>query len=429
MKLVDILKRKGIDLFEIYYEEIETRPVVFLQNILQSLEVKREKGFGLRIIKGGRVGFSSSNDLSNPEEIVDFAIASSQFGEEITFEFPQKTEYNEVEIYDPTGWGINERIKLGEALLTEISTFGDVQTDIELSFSTRKIRIFNSSGLDVSYEKTLYTLEVDGMTLLPTGITWIYESKVSTKPIEKTEEIVENLKKKLKWSEKLAEIKSGYYPIILAPHVTISLISAFLLGVQGKNIAKGISPLTGRIGEKILDERLTLWDDALYPNLFRSRPFDDEGVPTIKKPFIEKGVLKSYLLDLHSASQLGMNPTGNALRSYQNQPTPAINNLVMEGGEKSLEEMLKDTEYGIFVCSDIGSGQSNLLAGDFSLNVGLGFLIKNGEIIGRVKDTMISGNVYDVFREIISLSKERHVFWNYLLPYIKLEGIKITSKS
>jgi PmbA protein len=429
MEIVDILKRRGIEKFEIYYEEIETHPVLFLQNVLQSLEVKRESGIGIRIIKDGKIGFSSTNDLSNPEEVLDFAIASSRFGEKIEFDFPSRTSYKEVEIFDPTGWDIKERIKLGDVLLKEIGKFGDVQTDIELSFSTRRIRIMNSSGLDISYEKTLYSIEVEGLTLLPTGITWIYESKVSTKPIEKTEEIIENLKRKLKWAEKLAEVKSGYFPVILAPQVSISLIGAFLLGVQGKNVAKGISPLTGRIGEKILDDRVTFWDDALYPGLLRSRPFDDEGVPTEKKPFIEKGTLKTYLLDLHSASQLGLNSTGNAVRSYQSQPSPGLNNLIMDMGDRSLEDIIKDTEYGLLVCNDIGGGQSNLLAGDFSLNVGLGYLIERGEIVGRVKDTMISGNVYEVFREVIALSKEREIFWNYVLPHIKLGGIKITSKS
>lgn len=426
-EILKALKRRNIGKFEIFQIVEEKEPVVFQQNELQSLEFKKVTGIGLRIIKDGKLGFSSTTDMRNADELVDYALESAKFGEEVEFDFPEIEKYAELPIYNPAGWDIEERIKLGEKLLKEISKFGDVETDIEFTFQKKRLRIINSGGLDISYEKTLYNLTLEGLTVLPSGIAWLYEHMISTSPLKNVEIVLEKLKEKLTHSQRVYPVKAGYYPVIIAPQVARSILLALLLGVNGINVEKGISPLQSKKGERIL-KNLTLIDDPHRAEMMEAKPFDDEGIKTEKRYILENGVLKTFLLDLKTAAKLKEKPTGHAKRSYDSPPLPSPSNIIIEGGDRSLEEIISSLDYGLLIYSDIGGGQSNLLAGDFSLNVGLGLVIENGEIKGRAKDTMISGNFYNSFNEEIEFSKEREVFHNLLIPYMVLKGVRITSK-
>ena len=95
-------------------------------------------------------------------------------------------------------------------------------------------------------------------------------------------------------------------------------------------------------------------------------------------------------------------------------------------GEEGVSQILEELGEALVVYGTIGAGQSNLLAGEFSFNVGMGFLVKGGEVVGRVKDTMVSGNVYEA--EILAVSREQEVYWTHRLPYIALGGVAVSAK-
>jgi len=194
--------------------------------------------------------------------------------------------------------------------------------------------------------------------------------------------------------------------VIFIPEAMSNLLHAIQIGTNGKQVQKGASPLTDRIDEKLLDERISIWDDGTLDYGVGSAPFDDEGVQTQKTPLFETGVLKGFLFDLQTAGIMNAKPTGNGSRGYDSLPLPGNNNLVVSPGKLSLDNMIKSVKEGIIVHDVIGGGQSNLLAGDFSVNIGLGYKIENGEIVGRVKDTMVAGNVYDAFQNIVGLGAE-----------------------
>ncbi len=170
-------------------------------------------------------------------------------------------------------------------------------------------------------------------------------------------------------------------------------------GVNGKLIQKGASPLTDRLGEQVLDERISIFDDGLIDFAASSAPHDTEGLPSARTPLFENGVLRNYLLDLQTAGVLDAKPTGNGLRTYSSQPGPGDNNTMIMPGDTSFDEMLAGIKHGLLVDSVLGGGMGNALAGDFSVNVALGFLIENGKPAGRVKNCMVFGNVYDLLRD------------------------------
>jgi PmbA protein len=230
-------------------------------------------------------------------------------------------------------------------------------------------------------------------------------------------------------AERVADVKTGEMDVIFTPEVMPTLIQAFTLGANGKTVQKGNSPLGGRIGEKILDERISILDDATIPAGVNTQPIDDEGIPVRKKHIFSKGVLENYLLDLEHAQLLGMESTGNGMRGYSSCPSPGATNIYIQPGDKSLEQMIKEVKEGLIVYGMIGGGQSNILAGDFSVNLSPGFYIKNGEIQGRVKDVMLAGNVYNIMKNVKDISNVVEECFGIYSPAFAFADMKIAAKS
>jgi PmbA protein len=132
-----------------------------------------------------------------------------------------------------------------------------------------------------------------------------------------------------------------------------------------------------------------------------------------------------FIYDLETAGITGSKPTGNGERGFSSLPSPGYSNLVIPTGPKPTREIIRETKNGLWIHSVLGSGQSNMLAGDFSLNAHLAYRIENGEITGRVKDTMISGNVYDIFKKIKDISSDQDDTGSKFFPAIAFEGIKV----
>lgn len=128
--------------------------------------------------------------------------------------------------------------------------------------------------------------------------------------------------------------------------------------------------------------------------------FDDEGVPTSNKVFIENGILKNFYYDIQTATEAKTESTGNGFRGGLSSPSPGISTLIFGEGDLSFEEMVESIEEGIIVDQVLGAGQGNTLAGEFSLNISLGFLVEKGKIVGRIKDCMIAGNTFDALNDV-----------------------------
>ena len=101
--------------------------------------------------------------------------------------------------------------------------------------------------------------------------------------------------------------------------------------------------------------------------------------------------------------------------------------MVIEGGNTTLSDMIRNTKDGLLIYGTLGGGQSNMLNGDFSLNILLGYCIESGEITGRVKDTMVSGNVYDVLSRVTYIGSDVEEIGNCFVPDVCCEGVTVTA--
>jgi PmbA protein len=203
------------------------------------------------------------------------------------------------------------------------------------------------------------------------------------------------------------------------------LISAF----NGKTVLEGASPVGNRRGETIFDKKLNIRDDATTAYRPGSRPCDDEGIPTQQTSLIKEGKVIDFLYDLQTAALAGTQSTGNGSRGRGSLPTPSSSTLIISAGNTSFEEMVADIKEGIVVEQLMGAEQGNVLGGDFSGNVLLGYKVENGTITGRVKDTMVSGNIYEALKDITALGSESRWLGGFLqTPHIYLPALSVSSK-
>jgi len=176
------------------------------------------------------------------------------------------------------------------------------------------------------------------------------------------------------------------------------------------------------MGEVIANKLITVTDDPLRNRGLGSRSFDGETLPVKKQQLIKDGVLQSWLLDLASASQLGLTPTGNASRSLSGPPSPGTSNCLIENGELSVEELISDIKQGFLVTELIGSSVS-LTTGDYSRGAS-GFWIENGEIAYAVTEATIAGNLKEMFFEMTP-ANDIDLRFSTSAPTIRVDGMTI----
>jgi len=425
------LAKKQSESSEVLFVETEESPVKFQANKLHSLETKYTTGAGLRIVKDGRIGFSCTTDLSKLKELVANAVASAKYGQKAKFTFPKKAEKAAVEVFSsevrkarPEAF-VEAGRKSIAGLLAEVP---EMKCDIRLTRSVARIRLVNSAGMEVGITRTLSHFDLSGLVIGPDGLLWVYEGKSSRKLVLPGKKAVSKLAEQVRLAKKVVPLSGKPLPVLFAPEVMPNLWYAVVMGVNGKSAQKGSSPLVGKIGEKLLDERVTITDDPTLDWGPGSSPWDDEGVKSRKNALFEKGVFQGFLYDLQTAGMVGAKSTGSARRSFNSLPYPSVTNLVIKPGGDKLQDLVRGMKEGLLIYGVIGGGQSNLLAGDFSLNIGLGYKVENGQITGRVKDAMVSGNLYALLKDnLLALSKETEWAGNIKTPAVLFKDVSIAS--
>lgn len=189
--------------------------------------------------------------------------------------------------------------------------------------------------------------------------------------------------------------RPGRYPVLFDPRVSFSLLGHFTSAINGQSVARKTSFLQDRLGEQVLAEGITIVDDPLRARGLRSRPFDAEGVAVAPRELVANGVLTGWIAESASARQLGIAPTGHAVRSAGGAPSAAPSNLWMKAGNRSREQLLAAFEEALLVVELIGHGV-NGVTGDYSRGA-VGFMVRNGEIAEPVSEITIASNLKDMF--------------------------------
>ena len=187
----------------------------------------------------------------------------------------------------------------------------------------------------------------------------------------------------------------GEMAVIYEPRVAISLLGHFAAAINGAGIARQASFLIDKLGEQIFAPGITIIDDPKRKGALRSRLFDGEGLPMRAMELVSDGRLNGWLAASAAARQLGIAPTGHAVRGIAGPPSAGPSNMHIVAGKRSREEMIAAEDRAIFVTELIGMGV-NGVTGDYSRGAS-GFLIEKGEIVGPVSGITIASNLLDMF--------------------------------
>lgn len=170
--------------------------------------------------------------------------------------------------------------------------------------------------------------------------------------------------------------------------------------LEATAIAKGLSPFVGKVGEKIGSDVVTAYDNGTFENAWGRLSYDDEGKPTQNNLLIEKGVLKGYLVDFRRGRMMNEGSTGSGRRqSYKFSPTSRMNSTYIAPGTDKMEDIIKDTKYGLFA-KKMGGGSVQPATGEFNFAVQEGYMIEDGKLTRPVRGATLIGHGKDVLFKI-----------------------------
>ena len=170
--------------------------------------------------------------------------------------------------------------------------------------------------------------------------------------------------------------------------------------LEASSVAYGQSQFTGKLGQKIASEKVTAIDDGTIPGAWGSINIDDEGTPAQRKVLIEKGVLKSYMIDKFNGRRMGTESTGSSRRqSYRYPPTSRMTNTYIAPGEDKNEDIIASIEYGLYA-KEMGGGSVNPVTGEFNFAVSEGYMIRNGKICEPVRGASLVGKGSQIIQNI-----------------------------
>lgn len=402
----------GIADYELYYQSSESTSVGAFQHELNQFTGSRDGGVCFRCIVGGKMGYASTEELSQVQAEAIVARAADNAAvldaEEPVFlgEGGQSYEKLELTPYDlpDTDGLIKTVLDTQEKIYTADPAV--IDGSMTQGFMEREeMAIYNSKGLDLHYENSASGLVVGAVVTDGKEMADAYEiklgklSEIDTKAL--TEKAAAGAVRKL--GGEVAP--TGVCPVVFHPDAMTDLLATFSSAFSSENAQKGLSRLGDQEGAVIASPAVTLVDDPFYKDSPMPIPFDAEGSPTHRKNVIENGVLKTLLYNLKTAAVAGRQTTGNASKGGYDAPV-AVRPFTMylAPGAYTEEELLEKAGNGVYINSLGGlHAGANPVTGDFSLQ-SAGFLIRDGKKTTPVKSFTVAGNFYDLLKQITAVS-------------------------
>ena len=214
-------------------------------------------------------------------------------------------------------------------------------------------------------------------------------------------------------------------PVVYDPRVSHGLIGHLASAINGASIARGTSFLKDAMDTKVFADGITITDDPHRKRGLRSKPFDAEGLANQSMSLIEDGVLKSWILDLRSARQLGLTSTARASRGVSGPPSPSVTNLYLVAGTDTPEALMSDIDSGFYVTELMGFG-IDMVTGDYSRGAA-GYWIEKGEIAYPVSEMTVAGNLKDMF---LNLTPANDLTFRYgtNAPTVRVDGMTVAGE-
>ncbi len=424
------------DAFEIYKLDESRNTIEFEDGKLKDIESTIHAGVALRIIKDRRAGFAYTKNLSNSEALVLNAVDTLKGGVEAPYDFPHTKSVPTLNTYDAAIEDVtnttivNECRRINALMKSKVS--GQINIDAGTSISGITIR--NSSGADLSTRTSYYAITVS--ILYPESATGIERALEFKKFEEVDDSFLNNLIDLYNRSEREISAAGGRMKILFMPEAMYTLIWRLQNAASGESLYHGQSPLAGKLNTDIFSKQLSIIDNPLDDSHPGARAFDDEGVPCKELVIVDKGTLSNYYYDLFYAAKMKAKPYGRGFKTLRwnddrisVKPVPTLTSLSIEPGATGFEQLIGSMQRGIIVCGALGAHSGNIPNGDFSIGLSPGLYVEGGQIVGRIKDAMIAGNIYSIMNRVIDIEDILHPAYTGYYPSVLFDDINVATKS
>jgi len=430
-------KRVGATEADIIIADGETFSVQVRLGAVDRLTKAREKHLGLRVFVGKRSASTSTSNFSADsldqlvaetctlaKAVVEDQVSGLPAADQMAGEKP------DLDLYDPTRLNTEQQIELAKRVEAAAMSTDERVTNSEggdFDSSSGRVVLGNSHGFLGEYQSSSFSMSVSPVATDPeTGAmqrdSW-YDVQRKFAKLDSPEAV--GLEAARRTIRKLGakKVATQRVPVVFDAETAGSLMGNLCSAVSGYSLYKGASFLAGQLDKPLAPEYVTVYDDGRVVGGLGSRPFDGEGLPTRKTTVVERGVLKSYLLDTYSGKKLGLASTGNASRSVGENPSVGPTNFYLAPGTKTAQDIIKTVKQGLYVTDLIGFG-INMVTGDYSRGAA-GFWIEGGELAYPVEEITIAGNLKEMFAGIEIIGSDLVFRGRIASPTVKITEMMV----
>lgn len=434
-RVIETALKAGADEAEAMAVRARDVNVELSKNDLQIARSMSGDGLGLRIFKGGSLGFAYVNSFDEPSiaESVERAlgIAAGVPGDENNV-LPDPTPIEPLDgILDEKAaeFGVETAVERTLAMLRTAREFDPrVTVDSgELAGYHGEKAISTSRGVRASERSSFYYCYIFGMAKEGESVSSFdfqfdgARTAAALDPEAVARRFAENV------VSSLGAVKGESFrgPIILAPKAAAEiLIDGITSSVSASSVQRETSKFLGKLGESVASSLLSVTDDSTLKDGAATSAFDREGLKPAVLPLIEAGVLQNFLYDAYTARKDGRPSNGHAGGGVSAVPLVSTTNVIVAPGETSLADMIAGIDLGVLATRF--SGNADPVSGDFSGSVKGGRMIRGGKLAEPLCGTMIAGNTFELLTRITAISSEHERMFGSIVPYIALEEIAIT---
>ncbi|MBR5503384.1 MAG: TldD/PmbA family protein [Methanobrevibacter sp.] len=417
---------KYSDTYEIYIDRSELLELDSQKTELNFAKEELNLGLGVRIIKDGAIGFAFTSDMNEIAKTCENAYLNSKLNTKD--EFYSFAEYEKLPTIKGTydkrfqDLDLDELTSSFKAILNSVEDHGCQVTSGGFSAAEGETLIVNSNDVEAHDKSTGFAMGFSVNAIKDGELTNAYDSDSSCLYELDGMKLIESICDLAKESLGGEDIETSDRDVVLDYHAATGLLSTFLSGFNADNVQRGRSRLADKMGEQIITENLSIYDDPTIEGGLSSSPSDDEGTASSKTCLVEDGVLKGFLYDIYTANKDGVKSTSNGFRaSYLGTPSVGASNLRFDFKN---HRDLNDVDDAFLVTDVLGAHTANPITGDFSVEASNSFLVSNGDK-KPIKKAMISGNIYDLLADAEAVGTELKQRGSFIIPKILLPNVRI----
>lgn len=421
-KAITYLEEKGAKFYDVRLEKKSHLSINIINGEIRSISDIHSTGLSIRVHMGGGWGYASTTNFSweSIKSACDHAfklakVLSERNKTSIELHPISISETRKAEVLiNPKNVDLSEKLEISFNFDSAMRNYSEkiVNSNVIYRESIFEFSLMNSAGADLSWEEIRVGIIGYPVAMEEGKLQYSFESISGTGGFE----IIKNSDLEEKGAEIAKEAvdllsatkpPSGLITVIADPSVS-GVLAHEVMGhaSEADEIIKKRSFLTGKVGEIVASDLITMVDDGTVKRAYGSIPYDSEGTPSSRTIIIDRGIYKGYMHSLETAAVMGTQPTGNGrAQDFNRRVFVRMTNTFFERGEWRLEEIIEDTQEGLLALKSLG-GMEDPVGGGFETKVLMGYVIRNGEKQELVRGFTLSGKALEILKTVDAVSRD-----------------------